>query len=268
MTRYPLVAGQAIRYTIGAIILGILTKLEHRSYKPLRARDIFRLIALAATGLAGFNLSLVEALRTASPAAVGVIIGLVPIALALFGPLLDKRLPKPKTLVAAAIVSAGVAIVSGGGGGKPSGFFFATLALIGDSLFSLLAIPLVPRLGPIRLSFYLCSIASVMLWLYSTIFASSETLVMPSTGTFYALVYLGIVVTVGSFIFWYRGMERLPVERVGLFAGAIPIGALGGAALFHTYTGGATTSLGVVVVVVGITLGTISRNTHQVPQRS
>lgn len=53
-------------------------------------------------GLAGFNVCLIGAMQEADPAAVGVIIGCVPIVLAVVGPLLAGRPVRPRVLLAAA----------------------------------------------------------------------------------------------------------------------------------------------------------------------
>jgi drug/metabolite transporter (DMT)-like permease len=46
----------------------------------------------------------------------------------------------------------------------------------------------------------------------------------PSTREAAALAYLAVLVTAVAFVLWYSGLERLGVERAGLFA--IPVSAL------------------------------------------
>ena len=69
------------------------------------------LLALALTGLVGYNLFLLAALRYTDPASVGVVVGCIPIALALAGPITQRRRPQSRPLWAAVIVSAGAAVV-------------------------------------------------------------------------------------------------------------------------------------------------------------
>ena len=54
--------------------------------------------------------------------------------------------------MAAGIVVLGAAIVEGIGSAQFSGVLFALGALAGEACFSLLAVPLLPRLGPLVLS--------------------------------------------------------------------------------------------------------------------
>jgi threonine/homoserine efflux transporter RhtA len=67
---YPILAGQGLRYSLGAVVLvlfarGVLPRFERA--------DLPRLLLLSATGLAGFNVFLIAALREADAGSVGVI---------------------------------------------------------------------------------------------------------------------------------------------------------------------------------------------------
>ena len=81
---YPLAAGQALRYLLAA---GVLLLLARGRLPRLSPREAVGLAALAATGLVLFNLFVIEGVRETDPATVGVIVGCVPVVLALAGPL-------------------------------------------------------------------------------------------------------------------------------------------------------------------------------------
>src|SRR5262245_58700341 len=98
LTGYPVLIGQAVRYG-GAAGLLLLTA---RGRLPLPAwRELGLLLALAATGLAGFNVFLIGALREADAGSVGIVVGCAPVILALVGPLCERRLPRARVLAAA-----------------------------------------------------------------------------------------------------------------------------------------------------------------------
>src|SRR5829696_3903588 len=83
---YPLAAGQALRYSAAGLALLVVA----RGRLPrLQARELVGLIALSATGLVLFNLFVIEGVRETDPATIGVIVGRVPVVLALAGPLLE-----------------------------------------------------------------------------------------------------------------------------------------------------------------------------------
>jgi drug/metabolite transporter (DMT)-like permease len=172
---YPVYGGQAIRYAVAALILLAVDRLRERRAPARRgpaagsrvrpARWEWPLIAaLAATGLAGFNLCIVEGTRYTSPATIGTVVGTVPVVLAIVAPLMDGRRPAPRIVAAALIVTVGAGLANGLGGGSLRGLLLALGALAGEVCFSLLALPLLPRLGPVRVSAYSAAAAVPMLF--------------------------------------------------------------------------------------------------------
>src|SRR4051812_39436388 len=151
---YPVLGGQALRYALAATILLAVVRHQRLPRVGLTLRDLFLLLALAATGLAGFNIFLVEATREASPAVIGTVVGAIPIVLALVGPLTERRRPATRTVAAATVVTLGAGIAAGFGGGSLHGVLLATGALAGEVAFSLLALPLLPKLGPLKVAAY------------------------------------------------------------------------------------------------------------------
>ncbi|MCQ0015687.1 hypothetical protein [Actinomadura madurae] len=113
--------------------------------------------------MVAFNVCIVAATADTSPATIGTVIATVPIVLALAGPLLEGRRPAPAIIVSACVVAAGAGLASGFGGGSARGLLLSLGALAGEVCFSLLAVPLLPRLGPLRVSAYSAALAAPML---------------------------------------------------------------------------------------------------------
>jgi drug/metabolite transporter (DMT)-like permease len=90
LTDYPALGGQAWRYGVGAVLLAAVAA-GRRGLPKISVQEALQLTALAATGLVAFNLLVLGALEEAEPAAVGAVVGCVPVVLALTGPLLDGR---------------------------------------------------------------------------------------------------------------------------------------------------------------------------------
>ena len=134
---YPLPTGQALRYALAALVLLVVA----RGRLPrLDLREALGLAAVSATGLVLFNLFVIEGVRETDPATVGVIIGCVPVVLALAGPLLEGRPLSPRVITAAVVVAVGAAGVQWAGGGiTTAGLLFALGALACEAGFSLLA---------------------------------------------------------------------------------------------------------------------------------
>ena len=249
---YPLPTGQALRYALaGAVLLAIAKGRLPR----LDRSEALGLIALAATGLVLFNLFVIEGVRETDPATVGVIVGCVPVVLAIAGPLLEKRPLSGRVIVAAVVVAAGAAGVQWAGGGiTPAGLMLALGALGCEAAFSLLAVPHLKRLGALAVSTYACLFAVPMLALWSLI-AEGPALPLPDAGQAAALAYLAVGVTVLGFVSWYSAVGLLGVERAGLFSGVLPVSAL----VFSAALGVADLTperLGAVAIVaIGVTLG-------------
>ena len=249
---YPFATGQTLRYALAAAVLWLLA----RGRLPrLRAREAIGLAALAATGLVLFNLFVIEGVRETDPATVGVIVGCVPVVLAVAGPLLEGRPVSARVVAAAMVVAVGAAGVQWTDGGITlAGLLLALGALACEAAFSLLAAPHLARLGPLAVSAYACLFAVPMLAGWSLI-AEGPAVALPSVEEAAALGYLGLCVTAGGFICWYSAVRLLGVERAGLFSGVLPVSALACSAALGVADVTPQRLVAVGLVAAGITLG-------------
>ncbi len=251
---YPTLTGQALRYAVAAAVLFLFIA---RGPWPGR-RDLARLAVLAATGLVGFNLCLLTALRHADVAVVGTIVAIAPLVLAIAGPLLSGARPARRLIAASAVVVLGAALVEGTGRTDRVGLLAAVGTLVGEVLFSLLAAGLLPRLGPARVSAWTCALAVPMLGLSAVV--AREAPRLPTATEGWALAYLALVLTCGAFLLWYAGLQRLGVARAGLFVGVLPVATLVAAALLDRRLPGAGPAIGVLVVALGLTVPMILKD--------
>jgi drug/metabolite transporter (DMT)-like permease len=255
INRYPLYGGQALRYAMAAVILFAVARVKGLGLVRPTPRETLLLLSLAATGLVLFNVCVIEATRHASPALVGTFVGAVPVVLALVGPLLARSRPSGRVLAAAAVVVAGATIATGLHGASLSGLPYAVGALACEACFSLLAIPLLPSLGPVRVSAYTEAAAVPLLLLLGVAADGSGILRVPTMAEATALVYLGTVVSAGAFLLWYGALPRLGADRAGLFAGVVPVGAIATTVLLGLGAPTATELGGAAVVIAGLALG-------------
>jgi drug/metabolite transporter (DMT)-like permease len=249
---YPFAAGQTLRYAVAGLALFAIA----RGRLPrLDRREALGLMALSATGLVLFNLCVIEGVRETDPATVGVIVGCVPIVLAVAGPLLERRPLSGRVIVAGVIVAVGAAGVQGTGGElTTAGLLFALGALGCEAAFSLLAVPHLKRLGPLAVSAYACLFAVPMLALWGVI-ADGPSLPLPDAEQSAALAYLAVGVTVLGFVSWYSAIGLLGVERAGLFSGVLPVSALVFSAALGVAEATPERLAAVAVVAAGVTLG-------------
>jgi drug/metabolite transporter (DMT)-like permease len=252
--RYPVYGGQALRYAVGAVLLLLAARAAGLRHLRLSGREALLVLALAATGLAAFNIFIVEATRYADPAMVATIVATVPIILALIGPLQQRRQPTARIVLGAMFVVCGAALATGFGGGGPLGWLLALGALAGEVGFSLLAVPLLPRLGAIRVSAY-STLTAVPLLLAAGLAVDGRSVVRVPTWTETAAGYLAIVVTAFAFFCWYDALPRLGAERAGLFSGFLPIGAAASSMVLGTGRPEPGELAGIAVVIAGLAVG-------------
>lgn len=263
---YPLAEGQFLRYALAA---AALLAIARGRLPRLGAREALGLAALAATGLVLFNVFVIEGVRETDPATVGVIIGCVPVVLALAGPLLERRPVSGRVLMAAVTVALGAAAVQWTNGGiTPAGLGLALGALGCEAAFSLLAAPHLARLGPLAVSAYACLFALPLLAAWSLAGGGGPDVPLPETEEGLALLYLALAVTTGGFLAWYSAVGILGVERAGLFSGVLPVSALAYSAAIGAADVTRGRLIAVAVVAAGITLGLRTATPRPLPARA
>jgi drug/metabolite transporter (DMT)-like permease len=254
IVEYPPLIGQAARYAVATIILYGLSRAGRPAPRPTR-REFGLLAALAATGLVAFNLCILLSLRHADPAVVGTVVGAAPLGLAIAAPLLRSERISARVSGAAVVIVAGIAIVYGGGASDGIGLLAASGALAGEVLFSLLAAPLLPRLGAVRTSAYSCALAVPMLLVAAAVTGEPYRWRLPTTTETLALAYLATALTVGAFLAWFTGLNRLGVDRAGLFVGILPVSTLVSTAVVDGHWPGLVRGAGVALVAAGLGIG-------------
>jgi drug/metabolite transporter (DMT)-like permease len=252
LTHAPLFAAQGARY---AIATAILFAVGRRQVRRPRGREWAWLAAVASSGLVVFNIAVVRGVQHASPAAIGVAVALVPIALAVVGALLEGRRPRQRVLAAAVVVTVGSGLVEGFGHASAVGALWAVVVLCCEAGFTLLAVPVLPRHGAWGVSLHATWMGALG---YVVLAVSTEgagafwSLTMPQWG---AVLFLAVMVTAVAFVLWYTAVSSLGSDRAGLLTGVVPASA----ALLGVATGAAWPArlawVGVAVVGTGLALG-------------
>lgn len=259
---YPVLGGQGLRYAAaGALLAGWAGFRRQRLVRPAGYEWLW-LVGLAAVGLAGSSVLLIEATRVADPAAVGVVIGAAPVVIAIVFPVAAGCLPAKRVLAAAVVVAAGAACAQlgpeTGQGWSVAGLLLSVGALVGVAGTSLLAVPLLPRLGGLTVTVYACALAAGQLLVAAALvsLAGGPAVLRPPTRTeLAALAYLAVAVTAVVFLAWFAAVERLGVERTGLFNGLIPVASLIAVAASGTGTVTGVRLVGAFGVLAGLFLG-------------
>ena len=245
---YPYAAGQCIRYFAGALILTVL--LKGRLGRPT-PRELGFLALVAAVGMVGFNLAVLATVERLGATNAGVVIGASPVVLALLVPLLARRRPSGPFVVAALVVAAGAAIVNGADDRLTLiGMALAIGALLGEVGFTLLAAPVLPRLGPMRVAAWAAWLATAQL-----LVLSAGDIPMPTQHEATAIAYLAVITTALAFVLWFGAVEQLGADRAGLLVGLMPIAAVTVDALLNGHAPSTADLAGTALVAAGVVLG-------------
>ena len=256
---YPVFAAQSLRYmAAAALLIGAVAVLRRPLPMP-RGSEWLWLAGVATTGLVIFNVAVIRSVEHSEPAAVAILIGAVPLILLLADAVRLRQRPSPLLVLGAMLVVVGAALVQGGGRTSIEGLAWAFVALLCEAAFTLLAVPVLGRLGPVGVSIHTCWMAALMLGLLALGIDGSGALPPMDASVILALAYLAVVQTAIAFSLWYSGVGILGPAVAGLFAGVMPIAA----ALAGVGPGLTTVTPivigGSVLVGVGIALGLSAR---------
>lgn len=255
LTDYPLFGAQAIRYTMAAVLLGASARLL--GWGDLRrpvGREWWWLTMSATAGLSGYNLAVLGAIEHAEPAFVGTFVAGVPLVLALAAPIAAGRRVPVGLVGAAFVVVVGAVTIQGGGRGNATAIGFSILALAGEVGFTLLAVPVLGRLGAFVVAAHTSWIAAVQFVVLAAVLDRGGAFIRPSLAVVLAVAYL-VAASAGAFVLWFLAVDAIGGEVAGLAAGIIPIvAALSGLVLGVT-TADARVAVGTVLVAAGVGAG-------------
>lgn len=248
---FPFALGQAGRYAVAVVLIALVAR--GRVPRP-RPRELAVLAGVAATGLVLFNLLSLEGVARSDPASIGVVVGCVPIVLALLAPLQRGDRPRAGLVAAGVVVAAGAALVQLSGA-HPTWVAFAMAqgALACEAAFTLLPVPVLPRLGALGVSLWTCGLGTAMFAAWAI--ADHATPRLPDRPEAVALGWLTVAVTVTAFICWYGAVRRIGADRAGLLCGVVPISAALTGWAFGSRGLSPAQLVGALVVAVGVTIG-------------
>ncbi|MDI5981262.1 DMT family transporter [Amycolatopsis magusensis] len=249
---YPLLLGQALRYGLAGLLLLAWFGLRRRPLSIPKWTDLPALLALAATGMVGFQACLLYAQRYAEPGLVAAVLGGSPLVLAVVAPLLARRQPSAAPIFGAVLAVSGVVVLTGGGATTGTGLVLAVLAMLCEACFTLFAVGLVKRLGPLATSAWSCLAAAAGSALLSSFVESWR---LPDARQLGALLVLAVLVTAVAFGIWYFAVSVLGADRAGVLIGVMPVSGLLVAVLLGAQRLELVDLAGVGLVGLGVLIG-------------
>ncbi len=251
----PLLTAQALRYAAACLLLLAIARGGARPVLRPRRVEWLWLLGVTLTGLVVFNLALVRGARHAEPAVLGVAVACVPVLLAAVGPLLEGRPPRRTALAAALVVTCGAVLVQGVGRSDGTGLLWAVVVFACEAAFTLLALPVLRRIGPWGVSVHTTWLAAAVFGVLGLLTEGPGAAARLDRGDLLAVGYLAVAVTALAFVLWYSSVARLGAGRAGLLTGIAPVAAAASGVLLGEPAPRALVWAGIAVVAGGLVLG-------------
>jgi drug/metabolite transporter (DMT)-like permease len=221
----PVLTVQALRYAVACLLLLLFARRSGVRLVRPRGAEWLWLGGVVLTGMFVFNLALVHGARHAEPAVLGVAVACVPILLAVAGPMLQGNRPLPRLVLAATVVTGGAALVQGLGRADRAGLMWALVTFVCEAGFTLLAMPILGRHGPLGISVHSTWMAALLFAVCGLFSEGPSAVLRLSAEDLFAGAYLAVAVTAVAFVLWYTCVSRLGAARAGLLTGIAPIAA-------------------------------------------
>ncbi|WP_064705679.1 DMT family transporter [Rhizobium bangladeshense] len=223
----PPFTATALRFALALPVFFLLMRASGARLPKLSGHDRLILVIQAGAGSVGYTTLLISGLSMTSAADAGVIIGTLPVVSAAISILLLRERPGRALLLAVALASAGVfsiAFTPEATGGSLAGNALIFLAVICEGLFILLNKRLAADIAPLAQSTLMTGIGfavSIVPAILEAPFAHGY-----STSAAAAVVYYALVPTVGGFLLWYAGAEKVTGTEAALFTALAPVSAV------------------------------------------
>ncbi|WEA58807.1 DMT family transporter [Rhizobium sp. BJ04] len=223
----PPFSATALRFAIAFPVFLVLMRAAEARLPKLSRHDGLILIIQAGAGSVGYTTLLISGLSLTSAADAGVIIGTLPVVSAAISILLLGERPQRGLLFAVALATAGVLSIAfspEAAGGSLSGNALIFLAVVCEGLFILLNKRLKTEIAPLAQSTLMTGIGFLVADIPAIFEAPFSHGISGSAVA--AVVYYALVPTVGGFLLWYAGAERVSGTEAALFTALAPVSAV------------------------------------------
>ncbi len=223
----PPFTATALRFAVAFPFFLFLMRWTGSRLPKLSGRDWLILVTQAGAGSVGYTTLLISGLSLTSAANAGVIIGTLPVVSAAISILVLGERPHRFLLLAIGLAAAGVLSIvfsPAAGRGSPIGDLLIFGAVICEGLFILLNKRLGTAIPPLTQSALMTAIGFVVAAV-PALFEHRDA-GMGLHSAILAVVYYALVPTVGGFLLWYAGAERVSGAEASLFTAVAPVSAV------------------------------------------
>ena len=260
----PPFTAAALRFAIVLPIFLALMRLRGAQLPRPGARDAALLALQALCGSVGYSVLLTLGMRTASAADAGVVAGSLPAVVALAGWLLLRERIRAGQWLAIGLACAGVAAIQlgsqPGSPGAPSSLAGSALvfaAVVCEALFLILNRRLSVPVAPLAQATLMCALGLVFTLAPALLEQAWLRPIDPAAMR--GVVYYALVPTVGGYLLWYAGVERVDAGRAALYTAVLPVSAVALAAIVLGEAISGAQLLGMALVIAAVVAGRIGQ---------
>ncbi len=223
----PPFTATALRFAVAFPFFLLVTRWTRTRLPRLGWHDWLILVIQAGAGSVGYTALLISGLKYTTAVDAGVIIGTLPIVAAVLSIMVLGERPDRSITAAIALSAIGVLAVAfspDAGGGSLLGNSLILGAVICESLFILLNKRLRTPIPALMQSTLMTGIGFLVAAVSAVFEAGAWGVV--SIPSLTAVVYYALVPTVGGFVLWYAGSERVSGVEASLFTAVAPVSAV------------------------------------------
>ena len=233
VARLPVFLLSGLRFAIASAILITLVALLERPLPRLTRRDLAVLTLQSFAGIFAFNVLLLYGLGYTSAAEGGIVTSTTPaVAATLAVIVLGERWSAGRT-AGVALVVVGILALNLAGGGLGTRGAWPLLgnvlvfgAVVGEAVFVVCSRVAAQRLPPLVVATAISALGFVMFLPVAVIEMRAFPLSQLAPTDWTIVAYYGVLVTVVAFLFWARGVARVPASMASVFTGVLPVSAL------------------------------------------
>lgn len=223
-----------IRFVMATTVLVLIcVRTGGRSALQVRPGLLPRLFVLGATGIFGYSLFFFSGLRTTAAGRAALIVGCIPVCIAMGSCLLGRRWPR-LALVAGVLLSlAGVSVVIADGsplrlfrGGVQRGDLLILCAVVCWTSYTLFARPVMKELSPLVAVTWSCIFGSILILPVAVFGGLWQDLLAAGRAEWWGLTYLGVAATSLGYFWYYKAIHHVGPVAAGIFINLVPLFAV------------------------------------------
>lgn len=259
-----------IRFILAALFL-VSVMMLNREPLSIERQDRAALVKLGFIGITAYNLFFMYGLKYTSASNSALLTSLSPLFAVLLLALSGKERITARTTIGLVIASAGVFLIIHS---RYGGFHFDPSDIVGDlltlcgsllwALYTLMAMPLLKKYSPIKVTAYSIAAGSILLLPLSVHELVHQPWTDISIPSWLALGYSTFIAAGVGFTLWYQGIKQIGVTRTVVYQYLVPCVAVLFAALFL----GERITMLLVLGGIAILIGVVVVQRRQEPERT